>query len=388
MTPATSLTRRPTPWCPLWALLVLLTSCIDPFEADLPDVATHQLVIEGSISAQTVSTFTLTHTLPFSAGQSSIADCMIADATVRVMGDDGQTWIATMRNPGQYEVPVGALSPEAHYWLEVEWEGQRYASSPLLPLATPDIISLRYEQPRPDRMIDILISSAPDDDATYFRWEYDEHWEIRTPMSTVFAYLPESDSIAYTGLITHRGWCRQTTHRAIIADCSGYAGQQLRDHRIYQLPNDDDRFNTRYYTDVTQRAITREEYEYHHLSLQLSDEMGGLFTPQPSVLPSNVRCLTAQLPCIGFVGVSLNVSHHRLCINRADVGYKFTTPLTPLPLAEARRYSWRQLYEMGYRIITYRDLPERFIQWGPRWYVDCTDRRWGASLIQPDGYDF
>lgn len=40
--------------------------------------------------------------------------------------------------------------------------------------------------------------------------------------------------------------------------------------------------------------------------------MGGLFVPQPSELPSNIRCESSDKQAIGYVGVSLNVAEYRI----------------------------------------------------------------------------
>ena len=46
--------------------------------------------------------------------------------------------------------------------------------------------------------------------------------------------------------------------------------------------------------------------------------MGGLFTPQPSSQPTNIRCLTSGKRAIGFVGCSLNTSDRRFFLDGAD----------------------------------------------------------------------
>ena len=46
--------------------------------------------------------------------------------------------------------------------------------------------------------------------------------------------------------------------------------------------------------------------------------MGGLFTPQPSSLPTNIRCLASTKNVIGFVGCSLNTSEYRFFLNAED----------------------------------------------------------------------
>lgn len=362
---------------------VLLSACVDKFEADLPQEQTHLLVVEGDIYSQQECSFMLSHTVGLDANESAVSSCMITDASLSVRGDDGQAWSGTMSEPGKYVVSVGALSADAHYWVNIDWGGNSYASEPLSPLATPDIVSLAWEQPRSDRQVDILITPASTFEAQYFRWSYEEHWEINTPMKTIYEYIPTNDDIEMTHPVLHQGWCHQSAHRTVIAGSADYSNHNISNLRIYQLSPLDDRFNTRYCTCVTQTAITREQYEYEKLSLQLSDEMGGLFTPQPAALPSNVKCQTADRPAIGFVGVSLNNVSKTLYIDNKEVGHQSQHLAQTLPDSEARRYSWSELWQMGYRVYQY--YPEfSSVTWVSRWCVDCTDSTWGASLQRPD----
>ena len=69
---------------------------------------------------------------------------------------------------------------------------------------------------------------------------------------------------------------------------------------------------------VHQRAISKAEYEYELARRQAGSEMGGLFTPQPSALPSNIHCLTSKKHVIGFVGCSDNISEYRFFLNEYD----------------------------------------------------------------------
>ena len=69
---------------------------------------------------------------------------------------------------------------------------------------------------------------------------------------------------------------------------------------------------------VHQRAISKGEYEYELARRQAGSEMGGLFTPQPSALPTNIHCLTSKKHVIGFVGCALNTSEYRFFLEPQD----------------------------------------------------------------------
>jgi hypothetical protein len=87
---------------------------------------------------------------------------------------------------------------------------------------------------------------------------------------------------------------------------------------MYDIDSSGERVYYKYSGLVCQRAITKAEYEYELARRQASSEMGGLFTPLPSALPTNIHCLTSQKHVIGYVGCSLNTSEYRFFINPLD----------------------------------------------------------------------
>ena len=373
------------------SLMLLLCSCVDEFDAGLSDTETRILVIEGTIVSDSDCTFHLSHSLPLQASTAALDDCQIADAQVSVRGSDGQSWTARLTEPGSYVVPVGHLSSEAQYWLTVNWEGHDYASSPQSPLTTPAIASISFEQPRSDQEVDILVTpnqevASSTDGSQYFRWNFEEYWEVRTPLTTIYDYSSEFDSIFVTDLRPNRGWCQKLTSTVTVASNADYVDGQIRGLRLHTLDRDDVRFGTRYCIQVTQTAINREEYEYETLSARLSDEMGGLFTPQPSSLPTNVTCQDADLQVIGYIGVSQNVATRRLYIDRAEVGSQYAHAVDILDEERAREYTWAAIYALGYR--PYQYFPDfNSVTWVARCCVDCTDPVWGASLTPPDWWE-
>ena len=87
---------------------------------------------------------------------------------------------------------------------------------------------------------------------------------------------------------------------------------------MYDIDRSDERMFYRYSGLVHQRAISKAEYEYELARRQAASEMGGLFTPQPSALPTNIHCLTSSKHVIGYVGCSLNTSEYRFFFNAGD----------------------------------------------------------------------
>ena len=114
--------------------------------------------------------------------------------------------------------------------------------------------------------------------------------------------------------------------------------------------------------------------------------MGGLFTPQPSELPSNIRCNDGQSKAIGYIGVTLNAVQQRLFISSKEVGYRLSRVPRILKDEEVSEMGpdAATLYGKGFRILNY-DPMAGTIQWIERWGVDATT--WGATFDKPDFWD-
>ena len=115
-----------------------------------------------------------------------------------------------------------------------------------------------------------------------------------------------------------RGWKNAVDTANIVGTSTSYEGQHIQRLKIYGIDCSNERIHHRYSGLVHQRAITKNEYEYLLACRQAGSEMGGLFTPLPSALPTNIRCLTSDKHVIGYVGCSMNTSEYRFFLNASD----------------------------------------------------------------------
>ena len=314
------------------ALCLVLSGCIEEFEADIPVEESEVLVVEGTIYSGNQSTFVLSRTQP--VGTSHPSPQMVTGAAVSVRGSDGSEYVVLPSADGYYTCKLCDLNPDVEYCLHIETDGEVYESEPQKPLRTEKIADVRGMQTTPESNIDIVIT--PDvpfnpDQAHYYSWTYDETWEIHPALTTRIYFDSKDYNIENWGPAYYddnhpypypeRGWMDDSNQMTIIGGSSNYEGQQIQSLKIYEIDQSDERISHRYSGLIHQRAITKAEYEYELAQREASSEMGGLFTPQPSALPTNVHCLTSSRRAIGFVGCSLNTSDYRFFLNAED----FTT---------------------------------------------------------------
>lgn len=303
----------------LFALLLFtLSGCIEEFEADIPAEDTDLLVVEGTIYSGKMSSFILSRT---QSVKSSDTPRMEWGAMVSVRGTDGSEY-PVQGSYGSYSCQLGDLNPDVAYYLHIETNGEIYESEPQKPQRTEKIADVRGVQNTPDSDIDVLVT--PDtplesDRANYYAWTYDETWEVYPDYTTdIYFDIQLKEPVFKENQFPVRGWKDATSRTIMIGGSANYEGQHIRRLKIFDIANNNERILHRYSGLLHQRAITKAEYEYELARRQAGSEMGGLFTPQPSSLPTNLHCLTSDKRVIGFVGCSMNTTDYRFFLNAED----------------------------------------------------------------------
>jgi hypothetical protein len=307
---------------------VTLSGCIEEYEADIPNDDSNLLVVEGTICSGSLNQFSLSRTRSLNSSSYS-APLMVTGATVSVRGNDGSVFMAQPTADGNYYCQIDNLNADVEYCLHIETDGEVYESEPQKPLRTEKIANVTGVQNTPESNIDILVTPAAPfnpDEPHYYSWTYDETWEVRPPLTTEIYFDTDSLMRAYytddfPNPYPKRGWKDSKSSITMIGGSTNYESQHIQSLKMYEIDLRNERISQRYSGLIHQRAISKAEYEYELARRQADSEMGGLFTPQPSALPTNIRCLTSNKRAIGFVGCSLNTSHYRFFLNAKD----FTT---------------------------------------------------------------
>ncbi len=295
-----------------------LSGCIEEYEADISTEDSDLLVVEGAICSSQLNKFILSRSLPVNSFETPR---MVTGAKVIVRGSDGSEYM-TQETDGYYSCKIGDLSPDVDYYLHIETDGEIYESEPQKPLRTEKIEEISVVQETLESNIDVLVTpDAPFDPnkTNYYSWTYDETWEVHPDYTTVIYFDTTIMGPVYNpDQFPLRGWKDATGSAITVGVSTSYEGQHIRRLKLYDIDRSDERVYYRYSSLIHQRAISKAEYEYDLARRQASSEMGGLFTPLPSALPTNIHCLTSKKHVIGFIGCSLNTSEYRFFLSAID----------------------------------------------------------------------
>ncbi len=306
--------------------VIVVNSCISEFDARLPADENDVLVVTGDIIGNSEVDIVLSKTFPI-GNPAPPPESQNITATVTVVGSDGSTTASGIQvDKGTYRLSIGELDGDVSYGLRIEYNGNVYISEPARPLHTPDIKELSWEQPEPygDVYFRVSTGEAPSDEPQYFIWSYREDWKFLAYEYTELYYDYDLKKISMLSepeiLEKYICWKSNVKNKLLIGTTQGLIVNSLVNKRILEVQSGSDRFSTDYCLTVSQKSVSKAAYEYYRNKKTENEEMGGIFTPQPSEVLGNITCVTDHAKkTIGFVSVLKNVSVKRLFVSGGEL---------------------------------------------------------------------
>ncbi len=403
----------------IFILAVTAIACVSEFDAQLPSDDVQVLIVDGTIMENTVVTFHLSKSfsLDLTIDQKNLLGSIpekyfVTDAKLTIIGNDNDGTIVYQSSPaesmgkGIYQIYVGELVNNVKYGIQIEYDGDTYQSEPSNPLYTPEIDSVSWVQPEYEGPISFRISTHDDTEgAKFYLWNYKEDWEIRANYSTtVFLDLnpagnDESGRPMYKfysdGSRPHYYcWKKSESKSYLIGSTESLSENRIVNRQFFQGSPEDDRFSFLYSVIVYQQAISKNAFEYYQNKIKLNEEMGSLFTPQPSELNGNITCITdPSKKVMGYVEVVKNTTEKRIYLDADWISRPLISNCDLIPqdsvdkwISEGRYTSYAQFYLRGYRPANGMDMgrPGFPMDWSKSECTECTDNKNGGTKNKPD----
>lgn len=234
-------------------------------------------------------------------------------ARVSVSDDLGNSYNFTEKSPGKYLSDSTVFTGQAgrSYVLSIDYKGKQYSSSLSALQPVPPIDRLGYEiydreinaSGETEKVTRVNLSTLdPAGRCHYFRWAFEETWEIHLP----FNLLPWEKKVC---------WVSELSHNILIANTEALSEDRVTDFTLTTYNNSTDRGMYKYSMLVKQYSMSREEYEFWDKIRIMSQNTGGLYDVTPVSVTGNIQCITDPAEVVlGFFSVS-GVSYKRIFIN-------------------------------------------------------------------------
>lgn len=296
-------------------LLLAGSACRDPFEPNVAIQDLSYLVVEGFIETNgEETTIRLSRTTPIGTTNDVRAEI---GANLRLLGESGEVWPLYEGTPGEYSL-TATLDNRKLYQLEISLrDGSRYLTKSLKPIVSPPIDEVGFN--RDEFGVEIFVSTQGTEDAAYFLWQYEEDWIFWPGVISFLKFENGAVSTRGDDERIDRCWMSTVYPKITLQNASRFENNTILQRELVRIPNQSEKLTQRYRIKIKQWALDQESYDFWEILRKNSDDIGGIFSPLPSFLPSNIVPQEGtDLKVIGHISMGQSASK-RIYINNSEV---------------------------------------------------------------------
>jgi len=310
----------------LLLLACFFIGCREQYDPPVASLPNSFLVVEGVLNADQAATV-IHLTRSFKLNQNATIKTE-DNAQLTVEGKDNTASFLSATGNGNYESGNLHLIPDNEYRLRIKTtDGKEYLSDYVKAKKTPPIDSIGWD--RSNLGVQIYVNTKdPSNGTRYYRWDYEETWEIRS------AYL--SNYIYDNGIIRLRqfpaedvsiGWKYNNSSSIILENSTRLQDDIIDKAPVKLIPPGEERLSWRYSILVREYALEEGAYNFFELIKKNTENIGSLFNPQPSEIRGNIHCISNPSEFVtGYITAS-TIKEKRIFISAAEVPqWGFTLP--------------------------------------------------------------
>ena len=283
-----------------------------------------RLVVEGNINPgadSTIIRLTRTENLSTPSGSPPVAEL---GAAVAIESDANITYTLAEQGNGYYATPGLSLNPANKYKLKITTSANKAYES--------DFVTVKNSQPIDSVSFNALSTGVQvnvsthdaSNNSRYYRYEYEETWVIH---ADYFSSYEVTTNSAGTKVIAPRPVADQiftcyTSDKSstiVLGSTDKLSKDVLANSPVIFIGSHSEKIGTRYSILVKQFVLTKEGFDYYQQLSKNTEQLGGIFDPQPSSLTGNIHCITIPTEqVIGYITAG-SVTQKRIYINKSDV---------------------------------------------------------------------
>jgi hypothetical protein len=356
---------------------VLLAGCRDKYELPLRENDVSLLVVEGVLNAgQAPTVITLSRTVRVNDPNNFKPELR---ARLTVEGRTGGSYSLAETGNGTYTSSQLPLTFGEEYRLRI-WtnDNKEYLSDFVVARQTPAIDSITWKIEN-ERMVISVNSHDASNNTRYYKWDYDETWEIKAYYSAFYRWV-SGVTIVPSFLFNNRCWKYAKSNTINIGSTVQLQSDVVNEAPVQFIPFGSERVSVRYSILLKQQTLSKGAYEYFNLMKKNTESIGSIFDPQPSELKGNIRCVTdPEEGVIGYLTAS-SFTEKRIFITAQEANWRFGEYC---PTERVRNHPdsirmWVPGY-LPFNLDNFNGI--EYYSMAPAACVDCTKR--GGDLNKP-----
>lgn len=302
-------------------LLFFIIGCKDRYDIPIRNTDQSLLVVEGALIVGPDSTaINLSRTVKVN---DNVSFNPVFNARLTVEDKNGNTFLLKEIGNGKYASGSLGLIAGKEYRLRIKTnDSKEYLSDYVVARQTPAIDSISWKKENGDVVIYANTHDATNN-TRYYKWGYDETWEIRSHYTSYFQYL--GGTTIMPTLLPHnsRCWKYGSSTTINIGSSAQLSSDVIKEFPLLAIPNGSEKLSVRYSVFVGQQSLAREAYEYLQIMKKNTESIGSVFDPLPSELRGNIHCVSnPDEDVIGFLTAS-SLSQKRIFITPVEADWKF-----------------------------------------------------------------
>jgi len=356
--------------------LLLYGRCKDVYISPYKAPPTGYLVVEGYISGNSPTEFTLSRTVKLPGDSLPPPE---TGAMVQVEGNDNSIRPLPETIKGIYRDSF-ALNPQSQYRVRIQTKGGESYLSDFVPFKnTPPIDSVSWTGGQ-NGVVIYVNSHDPANATHYYQWNWDQTYEYHSGANSVFEYVPSLDTVIARpdSNQIYRCWQSSSSTSILVGSTTKLSQDVVSLYPLKRIPLNDVQLSVLYTILVRQSALTEGGYDFLSLMQKNTESLGTIFDAQPSLITGNIHSLTHPAEqVIGYVSAG-TVQQQRLWIYAYQApGYYYyycDIPDTLLPANSDLQKNFGSLY-----IPIYAKASGNIIGAYYSNYTDCLDCRFVGS---------
>jgi len=286
-------------WIPL-AMGCCLCQCVQPYVSPYKSPPTGYLVVEGFISANSTTQYTLTRSVQLSGNNGIPA---VTGATVQVEGSDSTQYQLPELGNGVYGNVTLNLNPALQYRLALQTPNGESYQSDFVPLkASPPIDTVAWAYSDTTGVTIYVNTHDPNNATHYYQWTFDQTWEYDMPEVSFLEYDDTNNTVIPRQQLVSRCWENSPSTKVLIDNTTKLSEDVVYQYPLVNIPLNAQPLGVLYTIQVNQYALTEQGYNFLYQVLQNTETLGSIFDAQPAEVAGNIHCLNNPAePVIGYI---------------------------------------------------------------------------------------
>lgn len=273
----------------MWVILLAAVSCRQRYDPPVISSGAVFLVVEANLNPQGLTSILLTRSVPLGKGSAIKPEL---GALVTVEGKDNSIRQLSGIGNGRYNNANLGLTIGSEYRLHIKTgDGKDYLSDYIKARKTPVIDSIGYELESGGLRVQAYAHDITKQ-SRYYRWDFEETWEIHSIFSSSYIYdasIKDIRNRIFPDEDVSVCWKYETSSAIILANSTRLADDNIYKAPVQFIPNGSEKLAVRYSILLRQYALDREAYNFYELMKKNTEDIGNIFSPQPSEIRGNIK---------------------------------------------------------------------------------------------------